>query len=66
MALLHICAYPGCQEAIPLSDKYCARHKEKRRVKNRRRNAKQGGRDSKAPPLNVAMVLSGGSAERHS
>jgi hypothetical protein len=38
----------------------------KRRAKNWRRNAKQGGRDSKALPLNVAMVLSGGSAERHS
>ncbi|MBS6156854.1 MAG: HNH endonuclease [Sutterella sp.] len=29
MPLLHICAYPGCQAAIPVEEKFCAKHKEK-------------------------------------
>lgn len=41
MALLHICAYPGCQEAIPLSDKYCARHKEKGKEQAAEREARR-------------------------
>lgn len=41
MALLHICAYPGCQEAIPLSEKYCARHKEKGKEQAEEREARR-------------------------
>ena len=41
MPLLHICAYPGCQEAIPLSDKYCARHKEKGKEQAAEREARR-------------------------
>lgn len=41
MPMLHVCAYPGCQEAIPLSDKYCARHKEKGKEQAAEREARR-------------------------
>ena len=29
MALMKICAYPGCQSSIPYGDKFCEVHREK-------------------------------------
>jgi 5-methylcytosine-specific restriction protein A len=41
MALMHICAWPGCFAAVPISDRYCDRHETKGAARDAEQKARR-------------------------